>query len=109
MQHATAPEPNGRSCADPGPSPFRRHPRRLETRPSGLVPARPHRCRYRPRRARSRPPKSPEQADTTSPGGRFVFHLFGALAEFERDLIRERSMAGLALPRFGAATAAGPP
>ncbi|MBL0717424.1 MAG: recombinase family protein [Desulfosarcina sp.] len=36
-----------------------------------------------------------EKIDTTSPGGRLVFHLFGALAEFERDLIRERVQAGL--------------
>lgn len=32
-----------------------------------------------------------EANDTTSPGGRLVFHAFAALAEFERDLIRERS------------------
>src|SRR5215217_7924799 len=31
-----------------------------------------------------------EQIDTTTPGGKLVFHVFGALAEFERDLIRER-------------------
>lgn len=36
-----------------------------------------------------------EAIDTTSPGGRLVFHLFGALAEFERELIRERTNAGL--------------
>lgn len=40
-----------------------------------------------------------EQIDTTSPGGKLVFHLFGALAEFERDLIRERTQAGLAAAR----------
>lgn len=40
-----------------------------------------------------------EQIDTTSPGGKLVFHLFGALAEFERDLIRERTRAGLAAAR----------
>jgi DNA invertase Pin-like site-specific DNA recombinase len=34
--------------------------------------------------------------DTNSAGGRLVFHIFGALAEFERDLIRERTLAGLA-------------
>ena len=33
---------------------------------------------------------------TTTPGGRLVFHLFGALGQFERDLIRERTRAGLA-------------
>lgn len=40
-----------------------------------------------------------EQLDTGTSGGRLVFHLFGALAEFERDLIRERTMAGLAAAR----------
>src|SRR5438067_461399 len=37
-----------------------------------------------------------EQLDTTTPGGKLIFHLMGALAEFERDLIRERTNAGLA-------------
>ena len=36
-----------------------------------------------------------EQIDTTTPGGKLIFHVFGALAEFERDLIRERTKAGL--------------
>lgn len=36
-----------------------------------------------------------EKIDTTTPGGRLVFHLFSALAEFERDLIRERVQLGL--------------
>jgi len=36
-----------------------------------------------------------ENIDTTTSGGKLVFHFFGALAEFERDLIRERTMAGL--------------
>lgn len=40
-----------------------------------------------------------ESIDTTSSGGRLVFHIFGALAEFERDLIRERTMAGLEAAR----------
>ena len=40
-----------------------------------------------------------ESIDTTSSGGRLVFHIFGALAEFERDLIRERTMAGLQAAR----------
>src|SRR5215210_7846806 len=35
-----------------------------------------------------------ESLDTT-PGGKLVFHMFGAVAEFERDLILERTMAGL--------------
>ena len=40
-----------------------------------------------------------ESIDTTSSGGRLVFHIFGALAEFEHSLIRERTMAGLAAAR----------
>lgn len=40
-----------------------------------------------------------ENIDTTSAGGRLVFHIFGALAEFEHTLIRERTMAGLAAAR----------
>jgi DNA invertase Pin-like site-specific DNA recombinase len=40
-----------------------------------------------------------ESIDTTTPGGKLVFHIFGALAEFERNLIRERTRAGLAAAR----------
>jgi len=40
-----------------------------------------------------------EQIDTSSTGGRLIFHVFGALAEFERDLIKERTHAGLAAAR----------
>lgn len=40
-----------------------------------------------------------ESIDTTSAGGRLVFHLFGALAEFERNLISDRTKAGLASAR----------
>src|SRR5205085_6718840 len=40
-----------------------------------------------------------ESIDTTTPGGKLIFHIFGALAEFERDLIRERTNAGLAAAR----------
>jgi len=40
-----------------------------------------------------------EQIDTTTSGGKLIFHVFGALAEFERDLIRERTRAGLAAAR----------
>jgi DNA invertase Pin-like site-specific DNA recombinase len=36
-----------------------------------------------------------EAIDTTTPGGKLVFHLFGALGQFERDLIQERTRAGL--------------
>src|SRR3954462_12471892 len=40
-----------------------------------------------------------EQIDTTTSGGKLGFHVFGALAEFERDLIRERTHAGLQAAR----------
>jgi DNA invertase Pin-like site-specific DNA recombinase len=40
-----------------------------------------------------------EQIDTTTSGGKLIFHVFGALAEFERDVIRERTAAGLAAAR----------
>src|SRR4051812_274317 len=36
-----------------------------------------------------------EAIDTGTPGGRLVFHIFGSIAEFERAIIRERTMAGV--------------
>jgi len=42
-----------------------------------------------------------ESIDTTTPGGRLVFHVFGALGQFERDLIGERTRAGLAAAARG--------
>ncbi len=40
-----------------------------------------------------------ENIDTSTPSGKFTFHLFGALAEMERDIIRERTSAGLEAAR----------
>ena len=40
-----------------------------------------------------------EGIDTTNPGGMLVFHIFGALAQFERELMRERTKAGLIAAR----------
>lgn len=40
-----------------------------------------------------------EDIDTSSPTGKLIFHVFGALAEFERNLIRERTKAGLSAAR----------
>ena len=40
-----------------------------------------------------------EAIDTTTSGGKLIFHIFGALAEFERDIIRERTHAGLTAAR----------
>jgi DNA invertase Pin-like site-specific DNA recombinase len=40
-----------------------------------------------------------ENIDTTTSGGKLIFHIFGALAEFERNLIRERTSAGIEAAR----------
>src|SRR5215217_4598607 len=40
-----------------------------------------------------------ENIDTTTSSGKLVFHIFGALAEFEREIIRERTLAGLQAAR----------
>jgi DNA invertase Pin-like site-specific DNA recombinase len=40
-----------------------------------------------------------ENIDTMTSGGKLIFHIFGALAEFERDIIRERTNAGLQAAR----------
>lgn len=40
-----------------------------------------------------------DHIDTNSPHGKFTFHLFPAMAEFERDIISERTKAGLAAAR----------
>ena len=40
-----------------------------------------------------------DSIDTSTPAGRFVFHIFGAVAELERELIRERTIAGMAAAR----------
>ena len=37
--------------------------------------------------------------DTTTPAGKMIFSIFGALAEFERELIRERTIAGITAAR----------
>ncbi|MFF1945981.1 recombinase family protein [Rhodococcus qingshengii] len=50
-----------------------------------------------------------EEINTTTPGGKLVFHIFGALVEFERNLIRERTMAGLSAARDRGRVGAGHP
>jgi DNA invertase Pin-like site-specific DNA recombinase len=54
----------------------------------------------------SQPDRSPRHDDRA---GRLVFHMFGALAEFERSLIRERTQAGLAAARRAGRTGGRPP
>lgn len=50
-----------------------------------------------------------EAIDTTTAGGRLVFHVFGALAEFERGVIRERTRAGLDAARARGRVGGRPP
>ena len=50
-----------------------------------------------------------ESIDTTTAGGKLVFHVFGALAEFERSIIRERTKAGLEAARARGRTGGRPP
>jgi hypothetical protein len=69
-------------------------PGRLEAGSAGPVAAPPGRPRHRVRSLQ-------EAIDTTTPGGKLVFHIFAALAEFERDLIRERTTAARARGRTG--------
>lgn len=50
-----------------------------------------------------------ERLDTTTAGGRLIFHVFAALGEFERDLIRERTKAGLDSARLRGRVGGRPP
>lgn len=50
-----------------------------------------------------------EAMDTTTSGGKLIFHIFGALAEFERGAIRERTRAGLDAARARGRTGGRPP
>ncbi len=68
--------------------------------PPRPLPAPPDRHRHLSGRAGGRVPVAGrESIDTTTAGGRLVFHLFGALAQFEREIIRDRTMAGLSAAR----------
>jgi DNA invertase Pin-like site-specific DNA recombinase len=50
-----------------------------------------------------------EAIDTTTAGGKLIFHIFAALAEFERGVIRERTLAGLQAARARGRTGGRPP
>lgn len=50
-----------------------------------------------------------EAIDTTTPGGKLIFHIFASLAEFERDIILERTKAGLAAARARGKVGGRPP
>lgn len=50
-----------------------------------------------------------ESIDTTGPAGKLVFHMFAALAQFERELVRERTLAGLVAARARGRNGGRPP
>lgn len=50
-----------------------------------------------------------QSIDTSTPAGRLLFTVLGAIAEFERDLIRERTLAGLAAARARGSVPGRPP
>ena len=50
-----------------------------------------------------------ENIDTNTSGGQLIFHIFGALAQFERELIRERTKAGLKAARVRGRLGGRPP
>jgi len=50
-----------------------------------------------------------ESIDTTTPGGRLIFHVMGALAEFERELIAERTRAGMSAAKRAGVRLGRPP
>ena len=50
-----------------------------------------------------------ESIDTSTSGGRLIFHIFASLAEFERNIIRERTKAGLAAAKARGKTGGRPP
>jgi DNA invertase Pin-like site-specific DNA recombinase len=99
VETASAPAPTAPPSPRSWTSCARRHPGRLETRPAWPLPPTPGRHHHQPGRTRRRVSELQEAIDTTTPGGKLVFHVFAALAEFERDLIRERTAAGLAAAR----------
>ncbi len=68
-------------------------------RPSGPLTPAPHPDHHRPGGPGVGSRSLTERIDTTPPGGKLVFHVLVALAEFERDLTRERTQAGLAAAR----------
>ena len=80
-----------------------------KARPSGSVDEAVDRNCRSPAVERHRFRSLTEALDTTTAQGRLVFHMFGALAEFERSLIRERTQAGLAAARRAGRTGGRPP
>jgi DNA invertase Pin-like site-specific DNA recombinase len=81
----------------------------VEARPAGAVDEAVDRNYRKSSSERYRFRSLTEALDTTTAQGRLVFHMFGALAEFDRSLIRERTQAGLAAARRAGRTGGRPP
>ena len=71
----------------------------MAARPAGAIPEASGQRGGTPPRPRGGIPLPEESIDTTTPTGKLTFHLFAALAEFERDLNRERTKSGLEAAR----------
>ena len=83
-------------------SPRRRHAGGVDARSAGALGPAARGNGQRSRQARDRYRVLTQAIDTTSPGGRLLFHVIAAVAEFERELTLERTHAGLAQARaFG--------
>jgi DNA invertase Pin-like site-specific DNA recombinase len=98
-------------CPHPLPQNFegRRHAHRLETRPPRPQLARPH-PHGRDFDERGIQFRSlTEKINTATPRGKLIFHIFGALAEFERGLIIERTREGIKAARARGIKSGPPP
>ena len=73
----------------PRPHPPRRHDRRRSPRQIGTFATRVARCRRNAQETRDRASFLEEKIDTSSAAGELVFHVFGAIAQFERRLIAD--------------------
>ena len=94
-RQGATPRPGARAqCA-----PIWRRAGGVAARPGGAVAQQPIELMAELEAERIRFQSVTESIDSTSPGGKLVFHILGALAEFERNLIRERTYAGLAAAR----------
>jgi hypothetical protein len=84
-----------RVAQDARPAPLRRHARRLEARPSVPLAQRPSDHPRTGQRGRREFKSLTESIDASGPAGRMLMQMLGSFGEFEREMIRERTRAGL--------------
>jgi DNA invertase Pin-like site-specific DNA recombinase len=87
------------SYVRPGGTLSRRYSRGLEAEPPPPLPATPHPDNHEAAQPGVGFKSLTENIDTTTSGGKLICHIFGALGEFERNIIRERTEAGLQAAR----------